>query len=451
MIQSIYAWLRARIDHFLENALFRRIIKNSGYLFSTTGISAALGMLQGILAARLLGVVDFGILGTIIMFTSVVNKFASFRMSELVIKYVGHYTENDEPQQAAAVFKSAALVEMCASFFAFGLVWLLAPIGAKYFVKDIHTTNLFIIYGLIVLANLIAESSTGLLQIYDRFRRIAVLNLVQSTATLSLITLAYFLQGGLLGVLLAYVVGKTIGALGLTIAALIEATKQWGPRWWRAPINTLRQQARELTHFAVSTNISATINLVTKDSELLWVSFFRTPAEAGYYKLALSLVNIVQLPISPLPQATYPEFSRQVTHKNWGNIRYIMRRGSLLAGGYTLIAALFLLLFGRPLISLIYSPEFLPAYPALLLLLAGFLFANTFYWRRPALLSLGAPDFPAKLNFILAALKIVGILLLVPIYGYLASAALLAGFYILGSLISAAKIRSLISQRELAG
>ena len=31
-------------------------LKNSGYLFSATGISAMIGMLQGILVARLLGV-----------------------------------------------------------------------------------------------------------------------------------------------------------------------------------------------------------------------------------------------------------------------------------------------------------------------------------------------------------------------------------------------------------
>ena len=66
------------------------------------------------------------------------------------------------------------------------------------------------------------------------------------------------------------------------------------------------------------------------------------------------------------------------------------------------------------------------------------------------LLALGRADFPAKVNFILAVFKILGIVLLVPQFGFIASAALLAGFYWIGSLISVVKIRSLISQRELA-
>ena len=234
---------------------------------------------------------------------------------------------------------------------------------------------------------------------------------------------------------------------GLSISATIEASRNWGRGWWRTPLNLLRDQMRDLAHFAVSTNISASLSLITKDSEILWVSLFRSPTEAGYYKLALALANIVQMPVSTLPQATFPEISRQAARQKWENVRYVIRQGSRLAGGYTLAASLFLLLFGRQLIALIYTPEYLPAYPALLILLVGLIAANTFYWRRIVLLALGRADFPAKLNSVLAAAKMIGIILFVPRFGYLASAALLSGFYWFGSIISVWKIRSLLSQR----
>jgi len=448
---SITSRLRTQFHKAFENELIRRIIKNSGYLFSTNGISAALSMLQGILAARMLGAAGFGILGTITLFTSTINNLASFRMSELVVKYVGHYTENNDEQRAVAIFKAAALTEMFASLVAFVLIVLLAPLGARYFAKDSSTTPLFMIYGLIVLVNLMAESSTGLLQISDRFRRIAGMNLLQSIITLALITLTYIKGGNLAEVLMAYLIGKAVGTLGITISALIEATRLWGTLWWKSPIKPLLQQWRELAHFAISTNISASISLVTKDSEILWVSLFSGPLQAGYYKLALALANIVQMPVDPLPQATYPELSRQVARRNWGDMRYILKQGSRLAGGYSLLMTFLLILFGRPLIQFLYKPEFLPSYTALIILLIGLLVANIFYWRRIALLALGRADFPAKVNFILAIIKVLGILLLVPKYGYLASAALLSGFYIAGSFISVWKIRSLMAQERVPG
>lgn len=436
------------LPRLLENHLIRRVVKNSGYLFSATGIAAALSMLQSILVARLLGVTEFGILGTITVFAALVNKFASFRMSELVIKYVGQYTEAGETYRAAAVFRAAAIIETLTSLVAFGLIWILAPLGARYFAKDEAMAGWFVLYGLIVLANFMAESSTGLMQIFDRYRIMAGITVLQSALTLGLVTLVYVRQGGLLEVVLAYMAGKIFGALALAGMAILEAGRQWGRGWWKAPLNLLREHTRELIRFAVSTNISATINLVNKDGELLWVSALTDPTQAGYYKLALSLANLVQLPVSPLPQATYPELSREVAGERWHNVRLVLRHGSRMAFVYTFSAGLFLLVFGRPLIRIFYTAEFLPAFPALVILLVGMIFADTFYWNRIALLAMGHPDYPTKVNLIAAALKAVGILTIVPVYGYLGSAALLSGFYLFSITLNVRKAWSILKARQ---
>jgi O-antigen/teichoic acid export membrane protein len=461
---SRWAWLPSWLQRILlsvfDSALIRRIAANSGYLFSATGIAAILGIGQNILAGRLLGVQGWGLLATIILFTSVVNKFASFRMSELVIKYVGKFSEEKDEEGAAAVFKAAALAEIGASLFAFTLVVVLSPLAARYLAKDPATTGWFMLYGLIILANLIAESSTGLLQIYNRYPQIAIANVVGSAVTLAITAVVFIAfesgqanlatapltQGQAMPyVLFAYVIGKICGASTLTVQALHTAGKNLGSGWWTAPLKKLQSDSRELVHFAVSTNISATLSLVNKDAEILWVSLFRSTTEAGYYKTALSLINLVTMPVSPLPQATYPELSRAAANKNWQSMVDTLKRSSLLAGGFTLGISVVLALFGQQLILLLYNnPDFLPAYPALLILIPGFLMANTFFWNRIALLALGKPDFPTKLNLVLAICKMLGILLLVPRFGYLANAALLSASYLIGVSIAAWKTRSVL-------
>lgn len=518
--------LKALADRVLENELIRRIATNAAYLFSASGIAVVVSFFQNIFATRLLGVYYLGVLGAIIKFTSVVNKLISFRMNELVVRYVGQYTEASEPRRAAAVFKLAALAEFISSFVAYGAIFLLAPLGARVFAKDISTTNWFLIYGLVVLANVVFESSTGLLQILNKFKRIAIIQVGQSIVVLALIAGVFFTQRGWRGpwevdgvtyladadtaffneagaysiggcvfleyfptddqvvafqiqsrpesdcetpgrleprtvvghvdsfparifpVLLAYMAGKFIYSLGVAGLAMVEAARKWGLGWWLTPLSVLKGQFKEIAKFAVSTNISATINLVNKDSEELWVSFFRGPLETGYYKQAMALSNLVLLPVSALPQATYPELTREVSNKNWVNVRYILRQGSRLAALYTGVAAMALVIFGRPLIALLYRPEFLPAYPALLILLVGFFVANTFYWNRTALLALGLPDFPTKVNFTAAIIKIGLAMWLVPRLGYLMSAALLAGYYIFSITINVRKTRQVLEKAE---
>jgi O-antigen/teichoic acid export membrane protein len=436
-------------DYWKENPILRKLARNFGYLFSSNMVSAGLSMVQGIFSARLLGVDGFGILGTITIFITVINKLTSFRMGELVIKYVGEFNENNDSQRAAAVFKAAALTELTASLVAFGLVCLLAPLGAQYFAKDASLAPWFIVYGLIILANIISESSTGLLQFFDRFRRMAGLNILQSVVTLALIILAWWQNTGLLGVLVAYLVGKVISAVGLTLAAQVEAARRWGIDWWKAPLRLLVPHTRKLLRFAISTNLSNSLSLISRDSGILWVSYFSTPTQAGYYKLAMALTNYIQLPIAPMPQATYPEMSRAVARRKWKDFRYLMRTGTRLAGGYSLLVALGLVLFGRPLINFVYTAEFLPTYGGLLIMLIGIVFSNSLYWSRSALLSLGLADHATRINFLVTVLSVAGLILLLPHFGFIGSAIVLSFGSLLGNSLVIMRVRSELRKQEI--
>jgi O-antigen/teichoic acid export membrane protein len=154
----------------------------------------------------------------------------------------------------------------------------------------------------------------------------------------------------------------------------------------------------------------------------------------------LALSNLLQLPVSPLPKATFPELSREIARNSWDNVRYILRQGSRLAATYSVPMTIGLFFFGPWLISTLYGSNYLPAYPALVVLLIGYTFVNIFYWNRVALLSLGRPIFPTIVNFVGMIFKITGIFLLVPQFGYLAFAALLTAYYIFTVGVAAARV-----------
>src|SRR3989304_5774987 len=135
--------------------LLQRVARNSGYLFSASTVAAALSMGQSALAARLLGVAGFGLLGTVTVFASGVNGLTSFRMGQLVVSYVSHFVARKEDQKAAAVFKAAGLAEMASSLLAYTLVLLLRPLAARFLAPpEPGNAALYSLYGLIVPANL---------------------------------------------------------------------------------------------------------------------------------------------------------------------------------------------------------------------------------------------------------------------------------------------------------
>lgn len=414
------------ISGWKQDNLLRRIIRNSSYLFIGNTLST---IIQSILSARLLGILGFGILGVVVEFATNINRLLSFRMGELVVKYVGQYLVENRKDRAAAILKASILLETITSIFAYLLLVLLAPLAARLIVKDISTAPLISFYALALLANFATESSTGFLQVTDRFRSQAIIGTVQSLLTAGLIIYAFIVQGSIELVLGAYLAGKAFNGLTLAGYAISRAFKTLGPHWWKQSFTHL-PPAREFWQFAWSTNLSGTITMVTRDSESVWLSMLLGPLAAGIYKTAKAIINLVTLPITPFITAAYPAINNAVAQRTWSGLKDLLKKLTLIAATWTGAVSFGLLILGRWLIITFYGPDYAPSYPVLLILLIGFGFANIFYWNRNLLLSLGQPAFPLKIITITGILKLILTLVLVPRFGYMMEAVLLSSYFI---------------------
>jgi O-antigen/teichoic acid export membrane protein len=449
-MSSIHHWISTIYNRFLENPLFRRMVRNTGYLFSAQTISAAISIGQSALAARLLGVEGVGYLGIITQFSSTINRLISSRMSELVITYLGKFSADNREQHAAALFKAAALVEICGSIFAYLLILVLSPLGSIIFAKDKAFAGLFAFYGLSVLANLMYESATGLLQFNNRFSMIAAITVGQSALTLVLIAFAFTAEQKLSAVVTAYLVGKVMLAVGVSLFALWQAQRVWGSGWWRAPLSLLKGYRRDLLRFGISTNISGTLKLLTRDGEILWLGAFSAPLQVGYYKIARAVTNMLIMPITPLITTTYREVAREIADRSWKNVRYLLRSGTILSAVFTLPASIGLVLFGNWVITLIYGAKFLPtSYYSLLILLVGVIPVNIFYWNQVVLLPMGMPQVPTQVQFVAAVLNIIGIAILVPHWGAYGMAILLSTYFMLTTSVLVGKSLRELRKAEL--
>jgi len=214
------------------------------------------------------------------------------------------------------------------------------------------------------------------------------------------------------------------------VLAWLALREQLGAGWWRASFRLL-PPFKEWATFAISTNLSATLNLVVRDNEILWISFFLSSYESGLYKVALSIINLVMVPITPFISTTYPELSRCIAEKSWGKLRQLLRKVTLIAGGFTGAVGLGLLLFGGWLLTLYgKGPDFLQAYPPLLVLLLGFGCANTLFWNRSLLLAFNQPGYPFKVMLGCGLVKVLLSFWVVPAFGITGEACLLSAYFV---------------------
>ncbi len=423
-------FLNGKISNLKQDPLLQKVIRSSAHLFTNNSISLILGALVGPLAIRVLGPADFGLIILVMVYVSTMNSLFSFRMSELVVRYGGEYLEKADRQKASALIKAAGLGEALVSIMAFLVVVLSAGWASESIAKTSGSAWMFSVFAIGLLANFNAETSIGILQVTDKIRTQGTINLIQSTATFAVIAAAFFWHGSLPTILAGYLLGKVVLGLGLFLSAQRELLRVLGSGWWRTPINVLVPY-RELVRFAFSSNISATIIKVFRESELLWVGFFLTTTAVAYYKVAYALVSFLSVPTDPLIAATYPEINRLIVQKLWPKLREFLRRITTLAFAFNSAIGVGFILLGRWALILYGGDErFGSAYPALIILLAGLLFNYIFFWNRPLLLSLGLPTFPVKTTLVIGLMKIALAFVLVPRFGYTAAAALLSFYYV---------------------
>jgi O-antigen/teichoic acid export membrane protein len=402
---------------------------------------------QSILLTRALGVRGYGTLALIVTFVTVVNRVTSFRMNEFVIKYVTDARALSSDADAAASIKLSMLVEATASVVAFLAVLLLAPVAGSLFLHDRAAGSLIAAYSLVVLGTIVAETSAGVLQVFNQFWLQSTLNVVGAVALLALVGAGYLSGAGVGGMVWLTVIGNVASATMLTGAAFRIVERRFGPGWWKVPLGSIRSRWRAPLAFAASTNASATLSLVTRDADPLWLSLFRGTAEVGYYRLGLAIATYALMPVSQLAQAFYPEMTRKAARREWSDFLDLIRRGSLLAAAYVLPMAIVLGLASRWLIGAVYGADFVPSAVVLVILLGGMGFSSVLFWNRPALLALGLADYPLKVNAVLAIIKVVGIFVVIRAYGYIGTAALLTGLYLVGVTLAVLKVRSEIRRR----
>ncbi len=113
MFSSLYQRAQQLYHRLVKTRIIRRIVTNSGYMSAASIFAAGTGFVQGFIIFRILdGLAGFGLLGAIRSMTGLIDQFVSFRIHELVVRYVRLFEDQKQPEKAAAVFKLAGIFEM---------------------------------------------------------------------------------------------------------------------------------------------------------------------------------------------------------------------------------------------------------------------------------------------------------------------------------------------------
>ncbi len=399
----------------------KRILRNTGWLFSAQILTATLALLQGVMLTRALGPERFGVCALVVTFVLLVIQVFDSRIWESIIRFVPQFRARDDDRGAAATIQLCYWIEGGAGLVSFAVILATAEIGADWFIKDPTAAGLIRLYGILALINIPSEATSALLRVADRFDWLSY----QSVATAALTTIGtgvvWWLEPTLQRFLLVQLVGAAVGVLILLVMGLGVARTMELP-WWRpSALASLRGRYREVLRFIFLTNLTGTCRMITSRADVLVLGWFSSPAAVGVYELAKRLVTQLGSFAAPLYSSVFPEISKLMAAGEYAEVRRLQKQLSATILAAVLVICVLGTIAAPPLIPFFFGADFAPAIVLLQVLLWRYVWLPL-VWFPGFLLSLGRVGTSTALAWIDALIYLGLLVVLVPVWSGLGAA-----------------------------
>lgn len=379
----------SKADIMLTDSPIRRAMRNAVWLLAGKGTGGVFSLIYTALAARSLGVDDFGIFALILAYGQTIYNLARFQSWQTVVRYGAIHLAAGEPARLRRVMNFATALDLGAGLVGAVLgvagAWLIGP-HLGWSDRQQHLAMLFSLSLLFALRG----TPTGILRLFDRFDIAAYSETVLPAMRLSGALIAWFTGASITAYLVAWSVAELVTTAVIWWAALRELRLRGQKAAGGARLKGVRAENPDLWHFAWTTNVYSSLALIWRQLPVLVVGWAGSPAAAGGYRIAANLVNALSKPAAALARAMYPELARLAVSERH-TVARIVRQVTLATGLVGLAGVAVMTVLGRPAIRLIGGEEYLFAFPFLVLLTIAAAIELCGVAVEPAMTALGHP------------------------------------------------------------
>ena len=391
--------------------IVRRIYGNLGLLLGGKAAAGLISLIYIVIAARVLGPQDYGVLVLINYYAMLVGGLIAFPGWHAIVRYGVKALAASDEAKLVRLLRFVGAIEVAGGVAAVIVAGTLAPILGPRLGWNAEAQMLAIPYSLAVLATVRATPG-GYLQILRRFDILGAHNIVTPVMRLigTLIVVAF--GWGLSGFIIAWLIAALAEGVSLWIAGIYFARRHLVGQPLLGNIKDVRPEHPGLMRFMVTANADIMLgDLVTRATPLV-MGWVLGPVAAGLYSIAHRTTVVIAQPAQILGQAAYAELARLVAGGGSGlDIRHALMR----CIGISLIAAIpivvILAFFSKQITILIAGPAYAAAAGVMIWLAVARVIALTSPPTSAALIALGRPGLSVTSNFTTS----IGLLPLLPI------------------------------------
>jgi O-antigen/teichoic acid export membrane protein len=368
-------------------------MRNAGLLLTGKAASGLMQLLTFALAARGLGLTEFGLFSMLLAQVQLLTGLAAFQSNQAVVRYGVQHLNSGNRRAFQALLKAGTLLDLGAAIAATVAAILLAPVIGGWLGWNDQLIGAAQLIAPLAFTNAIATPK-GILRLFGRFDLLAKHVTVTPAARLLGVGIAYAAGAPLTTYLALWLAAGLIGAVVGLWLAWREAARQGMLGGMDLSMNGLTAENPGLWGFTIISNIHSTFALIPNQLATFLAGALLAPAAAGLFKVAQELGTGLAKPVDLLNQSVYPDVARLVAARQWKRLKRTIFHAGAIAAGASAAVTLLMLLAGEPLISTVFGPAYVRALDVLILILIATTISVSAFAVDPALYAFGKTSRP---------------------------------------------------------
>ena len=255
------------------------------------------------------------------------------------------------------------------------------------------------------------------------FNWFAIVTIIHNATHLLFVLLfVWFFSLGVEGALL----GLLFSGLVTIIVSLVLFRRKYGLKWEKPALASLF----EMFHYGLRDHLSKISNQMNLRAGALFLAFFAGRSDIGLFAVAVSFTTRVMI----IPDVLVGVLIPRVANNDSGRAELVAqgaRLVGLICGGLLLIVAV----FARPIVTILFSPDFIPVVPLIRILAVGVVIRSSCKVFVPYLLGINHPGIASIAAMVSALVNLSLLWILMPIIGLAGAAVSMAIGYITGAAI----------------
>ena len=325
----------------------------------------ALVLLSGVLLVRILGKSEYGIYSYILSLAFVLIIPVEYGLANLIVRETAQGIAQGKDDLIVGVWRWSLRLTLilCAVLVvasAAGMVWAVGRFSRNEITAYLWALSLIPFQAMVMLA------SAGL-----RGLKAVVVGQLADLIILPGAFVILFLVFHLVSPALSAASAMALRAISTLIAFAFSALfLVWKtPRAFRGIEPTYR--GRFWAASALPLGLSSGLGMVKTRITILLMAFFVTAAQIGTFQVAVSAASVAGLVLQAANAALAPQFASLYVEKKKRALQKLVTVNTRIVLVFNLIATLVFVLFGKFLLALVFGPDLVDAYPAVLVMLVG--------------------------------------------------------------------------------